>query len=152
LHLTRRHYGSSGFNVSPAAAQVNGFVRQRRATVVEVVVLDPPDGNVLARGSYYGGPDYEFVVAADGHVDWRMVGDTQSVWAGPDADSFRRIAAAWNRYRAEVVGLPSEAAQLARVAQMRVELAALGALPTVLPPDPEPLWSLLVFEAEHGLG
>ena len=26
LHLTRRHYGFSGFNVSPAAAQVNGVV------------------------------------------------------------------------------------------------------------------------------
>jgi len=31
---------------------------------VEVVVLDTPDGDILARGSYYGGPDYEFVVAA----------------------------------------------------------------------------------------
>ena len=48
--------------------------------------------------------------------------------------------------------LPSEAAQLERVAQMRHELAQLGALPTNLPPNPEPLWSLLVFEAENGLG
>ena len=119
---------------------------------MEVVVLDPSDGDVIARGSQYGGPDYEFVVAADGHVDWRVVGDTQTVWAGPDAVSFRRIAAAWNRYLAEMVGLPSEAAQLARVAELRAELAALGALPTDLPPDPEPLWSLLVFEAENGLG
>ena len=116
------------------------------------MVLDPPDGDVIARGSQYGGPDYEFVVAADGHVDWRGVGDAEVVWAGPDAASFRRIAAAWNRYRAEVVGLPSEAAQLERVAEMRRELAELGALPADLPPDPEPLWSLLAFEAEHGLG
>jgi hypothetical protein len=28
LHLTRRHYGFSGFNVSPAAAQVNAVVRR----------------------------------------------------------------------------------------------------------------------------
>src|SRR5262249_25609640 len=28
LHLTRRHYGFSEFNVSPAAAQVNGIVRR----------------------------------------------------------------------------------------------------------------------------
>jgi len=34
---------------------------------VEVVVLDLPAGDVIGRGSYYGGPDYEFVVAADGH-------------------------------------------------------------------------------------
>ena len=79
-----------------------------------------------------------------------MVGDNDLVWAGPDADSFRRIAAAWNRYRDEVVGLPGEAAQLERVAQLRAELACLGAFPDHLPPDPEPLWSLLVFEAEHG--
>jgi len=32
LHLTRRHYGFSGFNVSPAAAQVNGSVRQENET------------------------------------------------------------------------------------------------------------------------
>jgi hypothetical protein len=31
LHLTRRHCGFSEFNVSPAAAQVNGSVRRRRA-------------------------------------------------------------------------------------------------------------------------
>jgi hypothetical protein len=118
---------------------------------VEVVVLNPPEGDVIARGSYYGGPAYEFVVAADGHVDWRVVGDTQTVWAGPDADSFRQIAAAWNRYRAEVGGLPTEDAQLSRVAAMRVKLASLGALPADLPTDPEPLWSLLVSEAEDGL-
>jgi hypothetical protein len=119
---------------------------------MEVVVLNPPDGDVLARGSYYGGPDYEFVVAADGHVDWRVVGESEGVWAGPNADTFRQIVAAWNRYQDEVVRLPTEAAQLERVAAMREELAALGALPADLPPDPEPLWSLLVFEAEHGLG
>jgi hypothetical protein len=119
---------------------------------VEVVLLDPPEGNVVGRGSYYGGPDYEFVVAADGQVYFRVVGDADMVWAGPDPESFRRIAAAWARYQVEVARLPSEAAQLARVAQMRAELAGLGALPAHLPPDPEPLWSLLVFEAENGLG
>ena len=119
---------------------------------MEVMVLGPPDGDVIARGSYYGGPDYEFVVAADGQVYFHVVGDRDMVWAGPDADSFRRIAAAWNRYRAEVVGLPTEAAQVERVAELRAELARLGAFPAHLPPDPEPLWSLLVFEAEHGLG
>lgn len=118
----------------------------------EVVVLDPPDGDVIARGSYYGGPDYEFVVAADGHIDWRVVGDTAVVWAGPDADSFRRIAVAWNRYLAEHrLGL-SEAAERAFFGRMRREFEGLGALPTDLPPDPEPLWSLLLFEAENGLG
>jgi hypothetical protein len=119
---------------------------------VEVVVLDPPDCDVIARGSCYGGPDYEFVVAADGQVYYQVVGDTEQVWAGPNAESFRRIAAAWNRYREEVRVLPTEAAQLERVAQMRRELAELGALPTDLPTDPEPLWSLLVTEAEYGLG
>lgn len=119
---------------------------------MEVVLLDQPDGRVIAHGSYDGSPDYEFVIAADGHIDWRVVGDTDVVWAGPDVDSFRRIAATWNRYRTEVVGLTTEAAQLARVAQMRTELAALGALPADLPSDPEPLWSLLLFEAENGLG
>ena len=119
---------------------------------MEVVVLDPPDGDVIARGSYYGGPDYEFVVSAGGPVYFRVVGDAATVWAGPDAGSFRGIAAAWNRYRAEVVRLPSEAAQLGRVAELRAELSALGALPADQPPDPEPLWSLLVSEAESGLG
>ena len=119
---------------------------------MEVVVLDPPEGDVIARGSYWGGPEYEFVTLPDGQVAFRIVGDVNTVWAGSDAASFRKIAAAWNRYRAEVVGLPTEGAQLARVAAMRAELVSLGALPANLPPDPEPLWSLLVFEAEHGLG
>jgi len=119
---------------------------------VEVVVLDSPDGDVIARGSYYGGPDYEFVVATDGQVYFRVTGDTEGVWAGRNAEAFRRIAAAWNRYQEEVRALPSETAQLHRVAQVRRELARLGALPDDLPPDPEPLWSLLLFEAEHGLG
>jgi len=33
LHLTRRHYGLSGFNVSPAAAQVNGSVILNMAAI-----------------------------------------------------------------------------------------------------------------------
>jgi hypothetical protein len=132
--------------------QVNLGVRRRRFTAVEVVVLDPPVGNVIGRGSYSGGPDYEFVVASDGQVYFQVVGDVDRVGAGPDVESFRQIAAAWNRYQDEVRSLPSEAAQLERVAQMRNELAQLGALPFDLPPDPEPLWSLLVFEAENGLG
>jgi hypothetical protein len=119
---------------------------------VEVVVLDAPDGDVIARGSYYGGPDYEFIVATDGQVYFRIVGDTDTVWAGRNADSFCRIAAAWNRYQKEVVELPTEAAQFVRVAQLRSELSQLGALPSDLPPNPEPLWSLLVSEAEFGLG
>lgn len=119
---------------------------------MEVVVLEQPDGDVVARGSYYGGPYYEFIVSTDGQVYFRVVGDTDLVWAGQDSASFQRIAAAWNCYQAEVVGLSTEAAQLERVAQMRTELAHLGAFPDHLPPDPEPLWSMLVFEAENGLG
>ncbi len=119
---------------------------------MEINVLDPPDGNVVARGSYYGGPAYEFIVGKDQQVYFRVIGESECVWAGRDAGSFRRIAEAWKCYRTQVVGLSSEAAQLARVAQMRAELASLGALPVDLPPEPEPLWSLLVFEAEHGLG
>lgn len=119
---------------------------------MEVVVLDPADGDVIARGSYVGGPEYEFVVAADGHVDWRVVGDSEVVWAGPDADSLRRIVAAWNRSRAEYRRGVSEAAGRAFFGRLRRELEGLGALPADLPPDPEPLWSLLLFEAENGLG
>ena len=119
---------------------------------MEVNVLTVPEGNVIARGSYRGGPDYEFVVAADGQVYFRVVGDAESVWAGRDAESFRRIAAVWQKYRAEVGALPSESAQQQRVAQLRKEFKQLGAVPTDLPPDPESLWSLLLFEAENGLG
>jgi hypothetical protein len=119
---------------------------------VEVVVLDSPEDDVITRGSYWGGPNYEFVVAADGQVYFRVVGDSDAVWAGPNAEAFRRIVAAWTRYQAEVVALPNEKSQLERVGRMRQELANLGAFPDNLPPNPEPLWSLLVFEAEHGLG
>ena len=42
--------------------------------------------------------------------------------------------------------------QQERVSQLRQEFKEFGALPTDLPPDPEPLWSLLLFEAENGLG
>jgi len=119
---------------------------------VEVTVLESPEDNVLARGSYLGGPNYEFVVAADGQVYFRVVGEPDMVWAGPNAESFRRIAEAWKRYESRVVRLPTEEAQLERVAQLRRELESLGALPRDLPPKAEPLWSLLLFEAEHGLG
>jgi hypothetical protein len=119
---------------------------------LEVEILERPDGDVIARGSYYGGPNYEFIVAADGQVYFQVVGDEDRVWAGPDAESFRRIATAWQRYQREVRELPTEEAQQKRVGQLREELHQLGALPTELPPDPEPLWSLLVFEAENGLG
>ena len=60
---------------------------------MEVTVLAIPEGNVIARGSYYGGPDYEFVVLADGQVYFRVVGDADIVWAGRNPESFRRIAA-----------------------------------------------------------
>src|ERR1043166_3700153 len=40
LHLTRRHYGFSGFNVSPAAAQVNGSVSRRRLDVPKPGFVD----------------------------------------------------------------------------------------------------------------
>ncbi|HVA44962.1 MAG TPA: hypothetical protein VNH11_01125 [Pirellulales bacterium] len=128
------------------------IVRRRRLSPVEVKMLEAADGDVIARGSYYGGPDYEFVVGVGGQVFFRVVGDAEMVWAGPNAAEFRRITEAWNRYRAEVVHRPSGAAQLERVARLRRELAGLGALPADLPPDPEPLWSLLLFEAEHELG
>jgi hypothetical protein len=119
---------------------------------VDIDLLDPPEGQVIARGSYFGGPDYEFVVWDDGQVYFRVVGDHERVWAGRDADSFRRIATAWSRYESEVRELASESAQLERVCSMREELAGLGGFPTDLPAGPEPLWSLLSFEAEHGLG
>lgn len=39
LHLTRLHYGLYGFNVSPAAAQVNGVVRHVRGVKWKVRVF-----------------------------------------------------------------------------------------------------------------
>ena len=69
---------------------------------MEVVVLDPPVRDVIGWGSYYGGPDCEFVVASDGQVYFQVVGDTVRVWAGPDPESFCRIAAVWNRYQDEM--------------------------------------------------
>jgi hypothetical protein len=118
---------------------------------VEVNLVDPPDGNVLGRGAYEGGPAYEFIVASDGHIDFRVQGDPRTVWAGPDSATFRQIVDAWNRYRIEVRKLAGEDAKIRRVVALRQELNDLGGLPTHLPIDPEPLWSLLVFEAENGL-
>jgi hypothetical protein len=119
---------------------------------MKVELLNPPQGNVLARGAYEGGPAYEFVLAGDGHVGFRVVGENELIWAGPDPVAFRAIVEAWTRYETEVVRLPSEEAQVARVEVLRKELESLGALPKNLPQDPEPLWSLLLFEAENGLG
>ena len=111
---------------------------------MEIAVIDPPVAGVIARGSYEGGPDYEFVVEDQGRVYFRVVGEKNVLWAGPDAESFRRIAAAWNRYQDEVVALPTEESQLHRIAQMRRELDELGALPSDLPADLEPFWPLLM--------
>ncbi len=118
---------------------------------MDIELLRIPEGNVIARWAYPGGPDYEFIVADDRQVYFRVVGGADRVWAGPDAESFRRIAAAWNSYRAEVGKLPSEAAQVERVEQIARELAELGALPGDFPPGPEPLWSILLREADLGM-
>ena len=114
-------------------------------------MLPRPEGNVIARGLYAGGPEAEFIVAEDGNVYFRVIGDSGRVWAGPDAESFRRIAEAWNRYRNDVVTPMSEPAQIARVHALRRELSELGALPGHLPRNPEPLRSLALFETENGL-
>lgn len=42
---------------------------------MEVVLVDPPEGDVIARGSYAGGPDYDFVATAGGPVYIRVTGD-----------------------------------------------------------------------------
>ena len=55
------------------------------------------------------------------------------------------------RYCEEVRTLKTEQEQMERVRALREELTQLGALPSDLPPDPEPLWSLALFETEHGL-
>lgn len=118
---------------------------------MEITLLEPPEGNVLAQGAHYGGPHYEFAIEGDRHVYFRVVGEADRVWAGTDAASFRRIVEAWNRFKMDVVQLPTKEAQLDRVTQLRQEFESLGALPKDLPPDPEPLWSLLLFEAENEL-
>lgn len=124
---------------------------------MDIELLPTPNGNVLACGSYYGGPDYEFVAAGDGQVYFRVVGDTEQLWAGPSAESFHQIASAWLRFRTEVRSLLAEdpllkAECLKRIIQLKEELKWLGAFPADLPPHPEPLWSLLLFEAENELG
>jgi hypothetical protein len=124
----------------------------KEKAIVEVTVLAVPEGNIIARGSQYGGPDYEFIIAVDGQVYFRVVGDADIVWAGRNSESFRRIAASWQKFQAEIGTLSSASAQKERVARQRQEFMQLEALPTDLPPDPEPLWSLLLFEAEHELG
>ena len=50
------------------AAGLAAYARSARENHLEVVVQEQPDGDVIGRGSYYGGPDYEFVVASDGQV------------------------------------------------------------------------------------
>ena len=119
---------------------------------MELIVLEQPQGEIIALGMTLGDLIGEFFVAADSQVYFRPVGAGDIVWAGPGLDSFRRIAAAWTRYRAEVRALQSDSEQVVLVGRMRRELAQLGALPNDLPRDPEPLWSFLLFEAEHGLG
>jgi hypothetical protein len=122
---------------------------------VEIIVLEHPDRDVIARGSYYGGPDYEFVAWKDGQVYFRVVdepGDPKRWWAGPDPDTFRRIASVWDQYESEVRRLRSESAQLKAVARMRENITLLGALPETLSRGSESLWALLIFEAENGLG
>ena len=39
---------------------------------MDIDLLDPPEGQVIASGSYLGGPDYEFVVWDDGHEIYRI--------------------------------------------------------------------------------
>jgi hypothetical protein len=119
---------------------------------LKISLLDPPEGDVIARAAYLGGPEVEFVVATNGQIDFRVVGDSDVVWAGSDADSFRRIVLAWNRFRDEHRPEMSEGAQRDYFDRHRREFEQLGALPTGLPPNRKPLWSLLLFEAENGLG
>jgi hypothetical protein len=59
--LTRRCSGH------PGRGALN-FALSGGRSAVDIKVLDPPEGHVIARGSYLGGPDYEFVVWHDGQV------------------------------------------------------------------------------------
>ena len=119
---------------------------------MKIELLESQEGNVLARGSYDGGPDFEFTLAPDGCVCFRAMGQAEMFWAGPDVESFRRIASAWNRYECKIVEIPTEEEQLDRVSKLRQELVSLGALPSQPPSHAQSLWSLLLFEAENGLG
>jgi hypothetical protein len=118
---------------------------------VQIALIHHPDTEVIAKGSYWGGPEYEFVIGSDDQVYFRVVDGKEEVWAGPDAESFRRIVATWSQFRDEVTHISTKGEKFQRFTILKRELASLGALPNDKPIDPEPLWSLLISEAENEL-
>jgi hypothetical protein len=111
-----------------------------------IVLLPSPAGAVVAWEEACGQREGQFIALSTGSVVYQNPADTNDWWAGASLQQFREAAGAWNRYRNEVGDLP-EPEQLARVDQLRAELAAIG----VLTDEPNALWPVLLEQAEQGM-
>jgi hypothetical protein len=114
---------------------------------MRIVLLPSPEGDVIAREDQFGRLEAAFVVAPDGQVFYRHPWDSRPWFAGPNADTFRQAAAAWNRYCDEGRECQSDEEGAEVVGRLRAELSALG----LLDGRPDNLWVSLLEQAQDGL-
>jgi hypothetical protein len=119
---------------------------------MQINLLPESTGQVVAVGSYFGGPDYEFVVGDNFQIYFQVVGHPERVWAGPDLVSFRKAVALWKEFCLDVehIDLGTETRQ--KFQRVLDDLRSLGALPNGLRPRRNEIWSLLLEEAACEIG
>ena len=113
---------------------------------MDIVVLDPPEGDVVGREMQFGEVEGKFLLQDDGSVVYRSPYDEKMWLAGPSVEAFRGAAASWRRYNEDVTAANTEEAQLAVAARLRRELEHLGVLT-----DPDnSVWAIFAEQAQDG--
>ena len=113
---------------------------------MKIVLLDQPEGNVIAREAQFGEYEGEFFLE-EGRVYYRHVADERTWLANPDPESFKSCVEAWNRYGVAVNKTAEEAEQLRYVQKLKTDLEDAGA-----PLDHEEcFWAAILEQTEHGL-
>lgn len=69
---------------------------------MEIRILDPPQGNVVAREVIDGEEHGEFYLSSLGHVRYRYAPALRDVFVNPDLPRFLAAVTAWRRYLIDI--------------------------------------------------
>jgi hypothetical protein len=114
---------------------------------MRIHLISRPENEVIAREEQLSGFEGDFVLAKDGVIHYIHPTECLPWFAAPDEESFRKAAAAWNKYGVDVGDSTSEEEAMAIVDQLRSELAEIG----VLNSAGGNLWEVLLEQAADGL-
>ena len=114
---------------------------------MEIVMLENPDGDVIAREMIDDEPYGEFYLSPSGEVRYRYEEADRDLFANTGFDHFLAAVRAWRRYRAEVREAKGEDGERQVVEALRAELESAG---SGLSLD-QSFWAAIVEQAEDGL-